>query len=278
MINTENTLITDLNHLCYVLGNPRSVDLVSAVRDACLHYSMTKTDRQVFTRNHNKFTLQDFMLYVPNDICKHHQIKKNPEAPTHLVANWAALVAEKAYKPVNYETLLPSITPDNVYELLEGHWKCGCCTNQYWDGGQSYCHCRINDSTCEEGINEWLNADTQDIPELLRIFGKKFWDIPLAYYEPVYQIMSDLATWNEENIPEKDRIVITENTYFCNPNTVYSCNPKAASPNAVYAYYKYIAKETTGSTNVKDVLVCIQKDIKSEEIKGRIQAFLEQSA
>ena len=56
----------------------------------------------------------------------------------------------------NQEHLLESLDRKGLADLIQGHGKCRCCTNYYWDGGQAYCHQNGNRSSCEDGIAKWL--------------------------------------------------------------------------------------------------------------------------
>ena len=43
-------------------------------------------------------------------------------------------------------------------ELITCHGKCTRCSNNYWDGNYTGCHENKNESSCEEGIAEFMEA------------------------------------------------------------------------------------------------------------------------
>lgn len=91
-----------------------------------------------------------------------------------------------------------------AYALL--YYKCNYCSNHYEDWSQDFCHQSINESTCVQGVTEWLKAeegiDLQTLhrkkyhscksPEHARMLRKLVNDLWKA---GIIQVASENCTW-----------------------------------------------------------------------------------
>lgn len=50
--------------------------------------------------------------------------------------------------------------------------KCSRCSNYFWDGNQTHCHKNINESSCEKGYAEWLDARPDE--DLQKKYNKRY--------------------------------------------------------------------------------------------------------
>lgn len=78
-------------------------------------------------------------------------------------------------KKTNREAFMERLQKADTEEfvrLITCYGKCGRCSNDYWDGNYTGCHQNKNESSCEEGIAEFMEAN---VGENLQVkYGKKY--------------------------------------------------------------------------------------------------------
>lgn len=108
----------------------------------------------------------------------------------------------------NRDALLAELSKLSDEKLAHAllYYKCNYCSNYYEDWSQDFCHRSINESSCEQGVIEWLKAeegtDLQTLhrkkyhscksPEHARMLRKLVNDLWKA---GVVQVASDNCTW-----------------------------------------------------------------------------------
>lgn len=78
----------------------------------------------------------------------------------------------KTNREVFMEKLQNSDTDEFVH-LIRGGGQCFRCSNYFWDGNQGECHKNINESSCEAGVAEWLEANEGENLQIR--YKKKYW-------------------------------------------------------------------------------------------------------
>lgn len=168
-------------------------------------------------------------------------------------------------KPTNYETFIQTIKPENIPDILQGFCKCSHCTNHYWDGGAAFCHQNANDSNCNKGINEWMSLTTTDYYDIIKNGKKYLYQVPLKYYQELYEIVQLISDYNTTHFTQKEIHTAifnaSRNRQYCAIDT---------RPDFIYAYYKDLSE----SKHFTDVLRCMEKHINSDNIKAAIQELL----
>lgn len=78
-------------------------------------------------------------------------------------------------KITNRDVFMEKLTKASTNEFIRliTCGKCTRCSNNFWDGNQTPCHKNINDSDCDDGFAEWLEASPGD--NLQEKYGKKYW-------------------------------------------------------------------------------------------------------
>ena len=108
----------------------------------------------------------------------------------------------------NRDALLTEFSKLSDEKLAQAllYYKCNHCSNHYEDWSQDFCHRSINESSCEQGVIEWLKAekgtDLQTLhrkkyhrcknPEHARTLRKLVNDLWKA---GVIQVVSNNCTW-----------------------------------------------------------------------------------
>ena len=76
-------------------------------------------------------------------------------------------------------------------ELITCYGKCTRCSNNYWDGNYTGCHENKNESSCEEGIAEFMEARPGE--NLQVKYGKKYSAFcsyrPISYRRPGQKVL-----------------------------------------------------------------------------------------
>ena len=130
----------------------------------------------------------------------------------------------------NNQKILNDLDINSLGDMLLGRKKCSCCSNGYWDGGQPRCHKNINNSSCEEGVREYLKGESRTEADYIRDCGKYLVDVPLFMQKDMAGLFSMIADFNAGCVKMRQP---GGTRPLKHPDS-----PFDTDPSLIYAYYK----------------------------------------